>query len=62
MKIKKLFLLALSAVSISASAAYPDKPITLVVPVPPGGILDAVARMITPEMSKILGQPVVVEN
>ena len=60
--IKKLFLLTCILFSISASAAYPDKPITMVVPVPPGGILDAVARMIAPEMSKTLGQPIVIEN
>ena len=60
--IKKIFLVGLIGFSIAASAAYPDKPITMVVPVPPGGILDAVARMIAPEMSKILGQPIVIEN
>jgi len=60
--IKKILILGLSAFSIAASAAYPDKPITMVVPVPPGGILDAVARMIAPEMTKILGQPIVIEN
>jgi tripartite-type tricarboxylate transporter receptor subunit TctC len=42
--------------------AFPAKPVTLVVPVAPGGILDTVARMIAPTMSKSLGQPVVVDN
>ena len=42
--------------------SFPSKPVTLVVPVAPGGILDAVARMIGPDMSKDLGQPVVVDN
>lgn len=62
MKLNKLLLIGLAVVSMHVSAAYPDKPITLVVPVPPGGILDAVARMIAPEMGKILGQPIVIEN
>ena len=62
MKMKRLLLTAFSVLSFNAYAAYPDKPITLVVPVPPGGILDAAARMIAPEMTKILGQPIVIEN
>jgi len=41
---------------------YPSKPVTLVVPVAPGGILDAVARMIAPEMSNDLGQTILVDN
>jgi tripartite-type tricarboxylate transporter receptor subunit TctC len=51
------------AIALPAHAqAFPSKPVTLVVPVAPGGILDAVARMIGPEMSKDLGQPIVVDN
>jgi tripartite-type tricarboxylate transporter receptor subunit TctC len=41
---------------------FPNRAVTLVVPVAPGGILDTVARMISPGMSKSLGQPVVVDN
>jgi tripartite-type tricarboxylate transporter receptor subunit TctC len=54
--------LATSAGFASAQAAYPTKPVTLVVGVPPGGILDSVARMIVPSMSQSLGQQVIVEN
>ncbi len=50
------------AAAASASAAYPDKPITLIVSYPPGGTVDLVGRVIGPELSKILGQSVVVEN
>jgi tripartite-type tricarboxylate transporter receptor subunit TctC len=45
-----------------SQAAYPDKPISLVIPFAAGGPTDAVARMIAIPMSKSLGQTVLVEN
>jgi tripartite-type tricarboxylate transporter receptor subunit TctC len=45
-----------------AQATFPTRPVTLVVPVPPSGILDTVARMVAPSMARSLGQAVVVEN
>lgn len=41
---------------------YPNRPIKLVVPFPPGGLIDNVARLIGPELSKELGQPIVIDN
>lgn len=50
------------AASLAAAQAWPAKPLTLVVPFPPGGSSDALARAITTPLSQSLGQPVVVES
>ena len=48
--------------SVFAQAGYPVKPVRLIVPSSPGGGTDIVARIISPDLSKRLGQQVVVEN
>lgn len=48
--------------AVPAAAEYPDRPITWVVPFPPGGISDVISRHIAKELTAKLGQPVIVEN
>lgn len=50
------------AMSSAAFAAYPERPVTAVVPFPPGGSTDAIARAMGAKMSHTLGQQIVVEN
>jgi tripartite-type tricarboxylate transporter receptor subunit TctC len=52
----------LAGACVLAHAAFPDRPIKLIVPFPPGGNIDATARIVAAALSQPLGQPVVVEN
>ncbi len=58
-------LAALSSIGLALPASaqsFPDRPVRLVVPYPPGGTADAVGRLIAERMAPLLGQPVIVEN
>jgi tripartite-type tricarboxylate transporter receptor subunit TctC len=57
-----LCFLLLAATVAPAQDTYPTKPITLVVPVPPGGAADFIARLIGRKLADALGQPVVISN
>ena len=46
----------------AAQSTWPDKPITMIVPFPPGGVADTVARPVAEALSRELKQPIVVEN
>jgi tripartite-type tricarboxylate transporter receptor subunit TctC len=53
---------AMLAAGPAAAETYPSKPITIVVPYPPGGSADLIGRMAAEKLSKSIGQPTIVEN
>ncbi len=55
-------LLAAYLLATHAAATWPEKPIRLIVPYPPGGLTDAVARQVGGAFADRLKQPVVIEN
>lgn len=60
---RRFALALLLAVTAACPAfAYPDRPITLVVPYAPGGPIDVLARVLGPALSEIVGQPVVIDT
>jgi tripartite-type tricarboxylate transporter receptor subunit TctC len=66
---RRPFLLAAALSTLAAlvpapalAQAYPSRPVTLVVPNPPGGLVDTSARLLGDSLTKVLGQPVVIDN
>ena len=61
---RRAFLAASAALALPAAAQqpYPSKPVRIVVPYPPGGVSDAVARAIAEKLAAQMGQPFVVDN
>jgi tripartite-type tricarboxylate transporter receptor subunit TctC len=47
---------------LANAQAFPDRPITLVVPNPPGGLVDTSARLLSEPLTRVIGQPVIVDN
>ncbi len=62
MKRTRLLMLAGSLVACGYAQAYPDRPVRLIVPFPPGGGTDITARIISPELRNRLGKPIVIDN
>jgi tripartite-type tricarboxylate transporter receptor subunit TctC len=62
MKLFLFALLATAALAGTAEAKYPDRPITIIVPLPPGGPADTVARVVGQKLQERLGQSVIIDN
>ena len=62
MRVLTICAAVLAGMAAAAAQTYPTRPITLVVPFPPGGSTDVIARIMGERMRAILGQPVVIEN
>ena len=60
--LRRLALLGSLFIATTASAAYPEKPIHIIVPYPPGGSVEIVSRVISDRLAQALGQPVVIES
>ena len=52
----------MAAGSVNVAAAYPERPIRLIVPFAPGGNVDLTARAITPGMGDLLGRNIIIDN
>lgn len=60
--LRRSLCVSLMAVSMSSAMAWTDKPVKLLVPAPAGGTMDVVARIVADQLSRDIGQPVVVDN
>ena len=59
---KRLLLLLLAIPAVALAQGYPVKPVRVIVPFPPGGTTDLIARIIQPKFQEVLGQSVLIEN
>jgi tripartite-type tricarboxylate transporter receptor subunit TctC len=59
---KKIVTTLLAALSLSTAFAWPDKPVTMVVPFPPGGSTDLIARTLGPKLQERLGGTFITDN
>jgi tripartite-type tricarboxylate transporter receptor subunit TctC len=61
-RLKMAFTAILLGTSLASAAAFPEKPVRIVVPYAPGGSSDVIARVVADELARELGQPVIVDN
>jgi tripartite-type tricarboxylate transporter receptor subunit TctC len=59
---RKLLAALLALPCLAAAQSYPAKPVRMIVPFPPGGTTDLIARLVQPKFQEFLGQNVVIEN
>src|SRR5712692_7100695 len=59
---KRLLAALLAVPCLALAQAYPSKPVRMIVPFPPGGTTDLVARIVQPKFQEFLGQAVLIEN
>ena len=57
-----LAVLSFGLAGLASAQSFPDRPITLVVPNPPGGLVDTSARLLSEPLTRVIGQTVVVDN
>lgn len=57
-----ILLLSAAIINHAGAQSFPDRPITLVVPNPPGGLVDTSARLLSEPLTRVIGQPVIVDN
>ena len=64
MRARNVFIATLLAIATSSAwpQGYPVRPVRMVVPFAAGGVVDATARLLTPKMSELLTQPVIIDN
>jgi tripartite-type tricarboxylate transporter receptor subunit TctC len=61
-KLATALLLTIAACTTAQAQTFPSRPLTLIVPFPPGGSTDSAARIMAERMREALGQPIVIEN
>jgi tripartite-type tricarboxylate transporter receptor subunit TctC len=59
---KRILAVLLAVPCLALAQAYPSKPVRMIVPFPPGGTTDLVARIVQPKFQEFLGQTVLIEN
>ncbi len=62
MKLLWLLCAAIACAAQAAESVFPDRPVRLLVPQPPGGSTDVMARMVAQKLTELWGQPVIVDN